>query len=126
MLRTAKDGHQAYCRDCTQAHNRKYRKEQPAKIQTLDRYRKYGLTVQAYDELLLQANGKCMACDRPAKLVVDHDHATNAVRGLLCTGCNLALGHVGDNIERLMSLVAYLSTRQTPTQTSTEEQGATP
>ncbi len=39
---------------------------------------------------------------------VDHDHATGEIRGILCTACNQAVGHVYDNIERLEALAAYL------------------
>lgn len=48
---------------------------------------------------------------------VDHDHSCcpgtktcgNCVRGVLCPGCNLALGHVADDIERLQGLIEYLT-----------------
>ncbi|MFD0524054.1 endonuclease domain-containing protein [Paractinoplanes durhamensis] len=34
--------------------------------------------------------------------------ATGAVRGLLCTGCNAALGHFGDREDSLLAAVDYL------------------
>jgi len=39
---------------------------------------------------------------------VDHCHKTQAVRGLLCGMCNLALGMVKDNPNRLRGLADYL------------------
>lgn len=42
--------------------------------------------------------------------VVDHDHVTGKVRGLLCRQCNSALGFAGDNPERLERLARYLRT----------------
>jgi Recombination endonuclease VII len=41
-------------------------------------------------------------------LHVDHDHATGAVRGLLCSDCNTALGHLHDSPEIIHSLLKYV------------------
>jgi len=38
----------------------------------------------------------------------DHDHTTGQFRGWLCAKCNLALGLVDDNPERLLKLALYL------------------
>lgn len=58
--------------------------------------RQYDLPSGAYDELLEQQGGKCGLCRQWPKngkrLVVDHDHDTGQVRGLLCNSCNLFLG----------------------------------
>lgn len=40
---------------------------------------------------------------------VDHDHASGAIRGVLCSLCNHALGMVGDNAGVLIGLVDYLN-----------------
>lgn len=77
--------------------------------------KRHGLTVQQYESLLAKQGGVCAICHRPdpgregyEHLHVDHDHATGLVRGLLCHGCNTALGFVGDEIETLRSMVRYL------------------
>jgi hypothetical protein len=41
-------------------------------------------------------------------LVVDHNHTTNKIRALLCSNCNLILGHAKDNKEILIKLSEYL------------------
>lgn len=43
---------------------------------------------------MAERQGHCCAICREAgrRLVVDHDHETGAVRGLLCVPCNSALG----------------------------------
>jgi hypothetical protein len=58
---------------------------------------KYGLTLDGWHELLIEQRGRCGICSRPMKKPhVDHDHATDRVRGLLCAACNWAL-HLIDN-----------------------------
>ena len=49
---------------------------------------RYGITIEQYEALLVKQNGKCAVCERTCKLVVDHDHLANKVRGLLCHRCN--------------------------------------
>jgi hypothetical protein len=57
--------------------------------------RKYGITEADYNALLAGQDGVCAICGKKPgqfKLVVDHDHVTGAVRGLLHNRCNKALG----------------------------------
>lgn len=42
------------------------------------------------------------------RIVVDHDHKTNKIRGWICDDCNVALGRVNDSIKTLESLIQYL------------------
>lgn len=51
----------------------------------------------------------CPLCSREVQTVYDHDHGTGLFRGYICANCNLALGHVRDNIPLLYKLVEYLS-----------------
>lgn len=59
----------------------------------------YGLSLEDYDAMVERQGGVCLICDRPteAPLYVDHCHATNLVRALLCRSCNAGLGHFGEN-----------------------------
>lgn len=75
--------------------------------------RQYGISMQEFEELLEFQNGGCAICNKPIdslrrRMNIDHCHDTNVVRGLLCSGCNTGLGHLGDNIEGLLKAVAYL------------------
>lgn len=41
-------------------------------------------------------------------LVIDHCHVTGKVRGLLCNGCNTALGAFQDDPKVLRRAISYL------------------
>lgn len=60
------------------------------------RIRAYGIEPEEYYEMLKQQGHRCAICKRESKvraMNIDHDHKTGKVRGLLCDGCNLSLGH---------------------------------
>ena len=51
---------------------------------------------------------ECVICGTPGELVVDHDHTTGKVRGLLCSHCNRGLGHFRDSPMLLEFAAQYL------------------
>ena len=51
---------------------------------------------------------ECVICGVSEKLVVDHDHVTGQVRGMLCNHCNRGLGHFRDDPELLEFARMYL------------------
>ena len=97
--------YRAYCRDCYAKLAVEWQKSIP---QREGRYRRvYGLSLQSHAGLFLVQEGRCAICKDEAKtaedLVVDHDHGTGAVRGLLCANCNSALGLFKDDPRRLLA-----------------------
>jgi len=62
--------------------------------------KKYSMTPDNFDGLLAHQGGVCALCgatrsDRLGRRFhVDHDHDTGGVRGLLCSACNITVGHV--------------------------------
>lgn len=73
--------------------------------------RLYGISKDDYEAMRLAQRGVCAVCLGPPgrkSLSVDHDHATGAVRGLLCSACNLALGSLRDDPRRIASLLEYI------------------
>jgi len=78
------------------------------------RYKKYGITAEQHEAMILAQGDFCAICGRPAEsspkkvLCIDHDHATGEVRELLCAYCNQMLGSAFENITTLKNAVAYL------------------
>ena len=80
---------------------------------------KYNLTLEQFNEMLLNQNTVCAICNKPESrinhkngliqnLSIDHCHATNKIRGLLCDICNKGIGHFNDSIEKLEKAILYL------------------
>lgn len=85
------------------------------------RRRVYGTRKGELRSLLDKQHGGCAICARRVSLSprrarapglsgahVDHCHETGKVRGILCPGCNLGLGKLGDNVEGLQRALDYL------------------
>jgi hypothetical protein len=71
----------------------------------------YGISPEDWAQMYEAQNGCCAGCSDPLRASdarVDHHHGSGAVRGLLCPGCNSALGHAQDNPKVLRMLAEYL------------------
>jgi hypothetical protein len=72
----------------------------------------YGMSLSDYEGMLASQDGRCAICEgtNPSgkRLAVDHSHATDAVRGLLCSRCNTMIGHACDDVDILLKAVGYL------------------
>lgn len=69
-------------------------------------FKKYNID---YNDLLdLKKLKNCFICNKESNLVVDHNHETQQVRGMLCQSCNKGLGHFFDSIETLEAAAKYL------------------
>lgn len=68
----------------------------------------YGLTIDQFDEMMLNQGGMCAICDRERNLHIDHDHITGKVRSLLCMPCNQAIGALQDSAERMLKAAEYI------------------
>lgn len=88
--------------------SRRFRKENPEKIKGWYLKGRYNLTLEEYNNKLQEQNGACQICKRTnINLVVDHNHSTGDVRGLLCSRCNLAFGALEENLDILQSMINY-------------------
>lgn len=81
--------------------------------------RKYGVSLEWYDETLKKQDGKCAICrerfpesfqmwNRPC---VDHCHKTKKVRGILCRKCNISLHYI-ESFNFLTAAQRYLQVNE--------------
>jgi len=116
-----KSGKTSNCSLCRNAYSKKRRELNYAVVRATERnsQRKnrllsvYGITAQDYQDMLHNQDYSCNICcthvsELKRALSVDHDHATGKVRGLLCSKCNVGLGHFNDSLELLSSAYNYL------------------
>ncbi len=81
--------------------------------------RTFNLTIERFNEMLEEQDGKCKLCkDVLLKTpCVDHDHSCcpgktscgKCIRGLICFSCNTALGNMKDSVGRLQLAIDYLT-----------------
>jgi hypothetical protein len=88
------------------AKNKKYNKENPDKRKSAILKYEYGITLDQYNEMFKEQEGKCAICQRHQNkltrtLCVDHDHKTNKVRALLCVTCNTDVSVVENRLEEM-------------------------
>lgn len=110
--------------ELTGAKNREYLRKYYLRTQVkarrsacVNKLKKLNFTIQERDALLASQGGLCGICaatvrfeigHRRDRAVVDHDHATGRVRGVLCSACNLLLGLAADSAARLERAADYL------------------
>ena len=75
-------------------------------------WRRYGIDVVAARKAWDAHDGRCACCGSATPTsrgwVVDHDHASGKVRGVLCVKCNTGIGLLGDTLETVLRAVDYL------------------
>ncbi len=97
MHNKTKSGFDSWCRAC----RKEYRNSNSRGI-----YRSV-ISDEALHELK-SSTTECVICGSVEKLVVDHDHTTGKIRGMLCNHCNRGLGHFRDDPMLLEFAAQYL------------------
>jgi Recombination endonuclease VII len=84
-------------------------------VKNTDLNRRYGISLADFHEMLRLQGNKCLLCQVEFKLgqkrEIDHCHATDQVRGILCSRCNRMLGALetsGLSWERIKAYFAGL------------------
>jgi hypothetical protein len=104
---TQPSGRAPYCKPCHNLRG-KAAKEKVGGSRTYHLKRRYGITAQDADEMSLAQEGVCAICRAAPAVHVDHDHATGAVRALLCFNCNGGLGQFKDDPDVLRAAAEYV------------------
>lgn len=100
---------------------REYMKKVPAeKRYGSEIKRRYGCSLEQYNEMLSAQGGACAICkglhnpaEKKGRLYVDHCHSGGQIRALLCGGCNSMLGYAKDDTRVLAEAIAYLVRHKT-------------
>jgi len=81
-----KNGLDSWCRKCRSTYRNGIRR---------GNYRNV-ISDEDLKDLLASVN-QCVICGKQEALVVDHDHVTGKIRGLLCNKCNMGIGLLQDD-----------------------------
>lgn len=111
-----KNGYTEKCKPCLNTNKRsKYDYQKSLGYQLK---RKYKLSLEQYLQMVEDQGGRCAICGEipTQRLHVDHNHnccrgevtCGECIRGLLCNGCNKAIGLLKDNRKVLRSALEYL------------------
>ena len=107
--KATKDGLSRICRKCDYVKRKAHNKKNPTKAKEWELMSKYGITLEEYKSMYLSQEGKCTICTKEYRvLVVDHNHDTGSVRGLLCSNCNTGIGLLQDKPINLKRAMDYL------------------
>ena len=100
-------------KEVDKASNKKRRGEVNRTRTLTKNMKKYGVSLQQYEESLVAGCSICktdfITTGHNRKTpCFDHCHATGKFRGIICLTCNKLLGFARDNIEILEAAIAYL------------------
>jgi len=102
------------CRRCVAKRTYQYHALNGRPDRYAEKLRAFGMTLAEYDAIASAQGWTCALCRKAEKnprkrLAVDHCHQTGEIRGLLCTSCNHMLGRMGDTVDGVRRVLAYLS-----------------
>jgi hypothetical protein len=93
---------------------RKRNEDPRIKERSTDTYlrRKYGIGLNDKKIMYASQRGLCEICAEPMSTLtdanVDHHHGSGAVRALLCHHCNVSIGLLKEDVERIKKVIGYL------------------
>lgn len=119
------------CKLCRRISEKEMHRRNPHRKCNKNFYYLRGTTIKIskkeYEEMSLSQGNVCKICRQlermkskdpkywkreegyQRRLVLDHEHGSNELRGLLCAKCNLMLGYAQDDTKILQSAIDYLN-----------------
>ncbi|MGE3341514.1 MAG: endonuclease domain-containing protein [Candidatus Altimarinota bacterium] len=87
-----------------------YRLRHPERGRNNQLKRLYGITLDDYKTMLEKQDYNCKFCNEPLdnRPVVDHNHTTGLVRGVIHQKCNILIGFFETNGHLFSNLESYL------------------
>jgi len=105
------------CKVCAKIYAKKYNNRRKIYNKTHILKKKYGISYDEWIAIIKDQKQRCLICNKILEdfyvytsnsPVVDHNHETGKIRGILCNKCNRGLGYFDDNIVFLKNAVKYL------------------
>jgi hypothetical protein len=100
--------------ECNREYEKRYRKSPEIKLalRNSNLKQKFGIDLEQFEQMKIAQGNACAICrqepQNERELVVDHDHSTGEIRGLLCYGCNSAIGHLKEDPELFLKAYEYM------------------
>lgn len=113
----AATGHSYNCKRCHDAMAKDYHDRNPEKARVSfwrsHLKRRYGITLEKYNEMLTEQGGCCKLCHLPFGRGargphLDHHHGSGSIRGILCRNCNVAIGLAKEDAALLRRMIEYI------------------
>lgn len=102
--KTYTSGKASLCKECLAAYAKEHRKQRPYQVKAW----KYKVNEEWLKEWA-ESRTECEICGTTEKrLVIDHNHQTGHLRGMLCDLCNKGIGALKEDPNILRRAVAYL------------------
>lgn len=120
QIKRGKEYVSLHCRSCDNERKKAYYAANPEKLRDkAKKYQlksKYGLSEKDLAYMLEASDHRCEICNTSVEYGrislgaahIDHCHETGKVRGVLCSQCNLGLGHFRDDVTYLENAISYL------------------
>jgi len=110
--------HKEYFKECRKKYYLKNKEKMGRDKRKLVLKNNFGITEEQFNEMLKSQDNRCGICNnlfrshKPFNPNVDHNHATNKIRGLLCGQCNRSIGLLRDDPAIIKNAIKWITERK--------------